>query len=260
VRLAGLYALERLAHGNPSQRQSIVNVICAYLRMPFEFPDTSAEELPTEELQELKQEQEVRLAAQRILTDHLRPDQPESFWCNIDLDLTNAHLIHFYFKGRRARMATFIGARFSGSASFDKSTFTNDAHFRGVEFAGGANFYGSHFGAIAGFSCAKFSSLAAFAGATFKGVAMFAHSTFTEPAWFEGATFIDGALFERVKFSGGTLFNDAKFLGGARFDSATSRGEPYEPSQEYRKLSGVLFELEAHDAIVEEHRGRSVRD
>lgn len=39
VRLAGLYALERLAHNNPGQRQSIVNVICAYLRMPFTPPD-----------------------------------------------------------------------------------------------------------------------------------------------------------------------------------------------------------------------------
>ena len=35
VRLGGLYALERLAQDNPAQRQTIVNVICAYLRMPF---------------------------------------------------------------------------------------------------------------------------------------------------------------------------------------------------------------------------------
>ena len=35
VRLAGLYALERLAQDNPGQRQTIVNVICAYLQMPY---------------------------------------------------------------------------------------------------------------------------------------------------------------------------------------------------------------------------------
>ena len=35
VRLGGLYALERLAQDNPAHRQTIVNVICAYLRMPF---------------------------------------------------------------------------------------------------------------------------------------------------------------------------------------------------------------------------------
>jgi hypothetical protein len=35
VRLGGLYALERLAQDNPAHRHTIVNVICAYLRMPF---------------------------------------------------------------------------------------------------------------------------------------------------------------------------------------------------------------------------------
>ncbi|MCA1603466.1 MAG: hypothetical protein LC776_18100, partial [Acidobacteria bacterium] len=34
VRLGGLHALERLAQNNPTQRQTIVDVICAYLRMP----------------------------------------------------------------------------------------------------------------------------------------------------------------------------------------------------------------------------------
>jgi hypothetical protein len=36
VRLAGLDALERLAQDNESQRQTIVNVLCAYLRMPYD--------------------------------------------------------------------------------------------------------------------------------------------------------------------------------------------------------------------------------
>ena len=35
VRFGGLCALERLAQDNPSHRQTAVNVICAYLRMPF---------------------------------------------------------------------------------------------------------------------------------------------------------------------------------------------------------------------------------
>jgi hypothetical protein len=35
VRHGGLYALERVAQDNPSQRQTVVNVICAYLRNPL---------------------------------------------------------------------------------------------------------------------------------------------------------------------------------------------------------------------------------
>lgn len=42
VRLAGLYALERLGQSNPGQRQTIVDVLCAYLRMPYEPPAATA--------------------------------------------------------------------------------------------------------------------------------------------------------------------------------------------------------------------------
>ncbi|WHT22421.1 hypothetical protein N8J89_15525 [Crossiella sp. CA-258035] len=35
VRLNGLYALARLAEGNADHRQMIVDLICAYLRMPY---------------------------------------------------------------------------------------------------------------------------------------------------------------------------------------------------------------------------------
>jgi hypothetical protein len=42
VRLAGLYALERLAHRTVEHRQTIVDVICAYLRMPYTPPPVSA--------------------------------------------------------------------------------------------------------------------------------------------------------------------------------------------------------------------------
>jgi hypothetical protein len=39
VRLGGLHALERLAQNHPQQRQTIVDVICSYLRMPYTPPD-----------------------------------------------------------------------------------------------------------------------------------------------------------------------------------------------------------------------------
>ncbi len=38
VRLGALYALERLAEHTPALRQRVVDVICAYLRMPFTPP------------------------------------------------------------------------------------------------------------------------------------------------------------------------------------------------------------------------------
>lgn len=41
VRLAGLYALERLGQGNPDHRQTVIDVVCAYLRMPYTPRGTS---------------------------------------------------------------------------------------------------------------------------------------------------------------------------------------------------------------------------
>lgn len=96
VRLGGLYALERLAQDNPAHRQTIVNVLCAYLRMPF--PASRPESPPkrrrvsadlgqqTPEALDApstgilangganlwEQEKEVRVTAQRILATHLR--------------------------------------------------------------------------------------------------------------------------------------------------------------------------------------------
>src|SRR5207244_6090599 len=83
VRLGGLYALERVAQNNPDQRQTVVNVLCAYLRMPYQLP----EDPPTEDHRERVQEREVRLTSQRLLADHLRPRNPKNplatSWRNI---------------------------------------------------------------------------------------------------------------------------------------------------------------------------------
>ena len=46
VRFGGLHGLERLAQDNPAHRQTIVNVICAYLRMPFSPRRQSASRSP----------------------------------------------------------------------------------------------------------------------------------------------------------------------------------------------------------------------
>ena len=89
VRLGGLYALERLAQGNPGHRQTIVDVVCAYLRMPYTLPravSTSSRPATMRQLRQARtkavdsspapphnplEEHQVRLTAQRILQRHL---------------------------------------------------------------------------------------------------------------------------------------------------------------------------------------------
>jgi hypothetical protein len=122
IRFGGLYAFQRLAQDNPAHRQTIVNVIRAYLRMPISptapvsKPEPEAAEGQKEAGTESEtgiagiggtwqQERQVRLTAQRILAGHLRDysaknqqctDPPSRrFWNNIHLDLTGATLIDF---------------------------------------------------------------------------------------------------------------------------------------------------------------------
>jgi hypothetical protein len=112
VRIGGLRALERLAQNNLAQRQTTVDVICAYLRMPYTLP---GEDAPTEThpwYEQRRQELQVRLTAQRILAAHLKPDKLDTFWPDIDLDLTNAQLHKLNLTDCHIRTAEFAGAQF----------------------------------------------------------------------------------------------------------------------------------------------------
>ncbi|MGW5718804.1 pentapeptide repeat-containing protein [Amycolatopsis sp. NPDC003865] len=93
VRLAGLYALARLADNHPDQDETVLNVICAYLRMPHGGPaPDEAPEAPDRRESEL-QEAQVRLTAQRILGDHINLllRGRGRVWTGI-VDLTGAHV------------------------------------------------------------------------------------------------------------------------------------------------------------------------
>ena len=230
VRLGGLYALERLAQDNPAHRQTIVNVICAYLRMPFSptAPTSKPEPEATEEHSgepaaetetrtdgigdTWQQERQVRLTAQRILAEHLRDgrakdqhstDPPSSrFWPSIRLDLAGATLIDFHLSHGVMADASFHGATFSGTAGFDGATFSGTALFGGTTFSGTPLFDGATFSGPAWFNGATFSGPVSFDGATFSGDASFGGATFSGTAWFNEAAFsraADGVSFERSR-------------------------------------------------------------
>ena len=152
VRLAGLYSLERLAGGYREHRQTIVNVFCAYLRMPFDKDD--------EELQ-------VRKTAQRILLLHLRPgsaEQPNGdFWPDVDLDFSGAKLVGLTLTHCSIRSITCYGSTFSELASFRGTEFRTKADFNTATFEGRVDFRGTVFGG----------ERDSFNGASFKGPADF---------------------------------------------------------------------------------------
>ncbi|WP_327421171.1 pentapeptide repeat-containing protein [Streptomyces sp. NBC_01230] len=186
-RLAGLYALERLAQDHTAHRQTIVNVICAYLRMPFE------PEPPSADMAAWSEERVVRLTAQQILTDHLivsaeeadewlsdSPSADPKFWPGIELNLAGATLLHFEFAMRRAELVNFHGTRFVGYTNSSHAELAGHAYFHRARFEGGAgNFRGAWFGLRVVFSGADFGEhRAAFDGATFAGMVFLKDATF----------------------------------------------------------------------------------
>ncbi|MGW3994514.1 pentapeptide repeat-containing protein [Amycolatopsis sp. NPDC004772] len=218
IRLAGLYALERLAQNTPDQRQTIVNLLCAYLRLPYTLPTgpqlppwsslrTSEPDQDVPDPQQTDQELEVRGTAQRILADHLYPGdaaggpRPE-FWPGITLNLTGAVLCHFDFRGCRVGNVRFGGARFAGWTRFED-----------VEFTGYAIFGGSEFGRSANFKRAHFHGSALFRGAIFRNGAMFDEAVFRDEALFGGVRMIDG-----VPHQDGAVFGGAVSFAAATFE------------------------------------------
>ncbi|MEU4703337.1 pentapeptide repeat-containing protein [Nonomuraea dietziae] len=250
VRLAGLYALRRLGEHTPALQQTIVDVICAYLRMPYTPPlAPDAAEKPAVPRAALggvtaptgrdpHEERQVRLTAQRILAAHLhyqdtparrwwrplRADPNDRHWPDIRLNLTGATLLDFDLRICRVRTADFGDATFTGDARFDGATFTGDARFDGATFSGDARFDGATFSGDARFVKATCSGRARLDGATFTGDARFGEATFSGDARFDGATFSGDAGFDKATFSGDARFGGATFSGDAGFGEVTFSG------------------------------------
>jgi uncharacterized protein YjbI with pentapeptide repeats len=264
VRLGGLYALERLAQDNPAHRQTVVYVICAYLRMPFPptvpmtEEDVSDEDIKTygypgplpvpdppfgsPTSRELwQQEREVRLTAQRILSNHLN-HQASVFWPSMNVDLIGATLIEFDFadsevqdaafnKAMFMNTARFQGSRFHGFASFLDATFSGIADFQSATFEGEAIFHDCNFPKGAIFNEAVFMAKTRFAHSVFgpegkRGqghLAGFRDSKFASQVTFRSATFNVTVQFSGAVFDGPAAFNDADFKQGGSFDQAIFR-------------------------------------
>jgi hypothetical protein len=198
VRLAGLYDLERLAHIAVEHRQTIVDVICAYLRMPYTPPQRSASTVmrsyrslgparrrqvrtltrqplyatPTsrEARQEhAEQEKQVRLAAQDIVLRNLRVAEQgrQRWWHRAPPPEAPAWPgIRLDLTGA-VLLEFFLAECQLDYANFTRAQFTGHAHFEGTQFIGGPDFWGAQFIGGANFRNAKFPDGAYFGGAQF---------------------------------------------------------------------------------------------
>jgi hypothetical protein len=221
VRVAGVYAMAGLANDWPESRQTCVDVLCAYLRMPYE-PEPGSDAATAQRLA-FEASREVSHTVIRIIVAHLQKDAAIS-WQGLDFDFTGVVFDEGNFSG-----AVFSG----GTVSFAGAQFPRIAiNFMDVKFSGGEiNFSAAQFsGAMVDFARAQFSGARVNFGASFSGgVVYFRDAEFSSGAVdFSFARFSDGEVsfmgstfcgsiveFFLAQFSGGEVdFRTAEFCGG----------------------------------------------
>ncbi|MCX4902382.1 pentapeptide repeat-containing protein [Streptomyces sp. NBC_00892] len=254
VRLGGVHALAGLADDAPDKglRQTCIDVLCAYLRLPFSpdpahlpdpLPDGTS---PSEERRNAHQDKkdqyralrEVRHTILRLIGEHYRiPQGTHRSWQGCNLDLTGVTI---------DSAMDFTGATFSsGAVNFANATFSSgNVRFSGATFSGGnvrfsgATFSGSYMlfddatfsGSDVRFVATKFSSgQVRFSRATFSdsNVDLFAATFSGSDVRFTGAMFSGGSVrFIATTFSGGSVrFDRATFSGDSvHFDGAEFSG------------------------------------
>ena len=197
-RLAGVYAMAGLADDWEENRQTCVEVLCAYLRMPYEAdPGQDAPEPQRLAFQAIR---EVRHTVIRVIAAHLAENAAVS-WQGLGFD----------FRGVVFDGGDFSGAQFSsGSVDFRSARFSGgEVRFSYTRFSGGwVNFSDAQFcGGRVDFMSASFSG----------GTVDFYGAQFSDgEVSFGLAQFSSGSIyFHRARFSGGTAdFRFAEFRGG----------------------------------------------
>lgn len=253
VRLTGLYALERLVEGYPAHRQMIVNVICAYLQMPFTPPSVSGTDPQVADSDRTdtgaREELRVRLAAQRILRHLLalvHRDENGDRTADADVDLSDAVLVDMNLDHCHIADADFSNAVFYGPASFGRASFSRIARFQDAEFHSKVSFIGTDFRAGVLFKGARFDgdvrfeeaslhrswfdnavfgASGNFRGTTFHHAVDFEHAEFHGPALFSAVTFDHSPGFGKVTFDAYCRFDDCAFRTGAVFSEAMFAGD-----------------------------------
>ncbi|MET8746388.1 pentapeptide repeat-containing protein [Streptomyces sp. NPDC004728] len=167
IRLGGVHALAGLADDAPddSQRQTCIDVLCAYLQLPF-TPDPGTTPTQQEEHHRYLALRKVRHTILRLIGDHYRrPQGTHGSWQGCDLDLTGVTI---------DSNIDFSGAKFSGGKiDFSRAMFSaGTVFFKHANFSGSMVFFnGATFsGGLVHFYRAEFPShTVSFTHATFSG-------------------------------------------------------------------------------------------
>ncbi|QFU94426.1 pentapeptide repeat-containing protein [Amycolatopsis sp. YIM 10] len=189
VRVGALHALAGLARTRVAYRQTVLDVLCSYLRRPFEQKDEQPEN---------ERERVVRQTAQRLIAE-LLPKRDDTEAEVYNLDLTTATLEQFDLSGRRVGELTLRHASLHRSTRFHEMRIEGPLWMTAAELHGKLRLHDSTIGR-GWFSGTKFLAAAHFERSEFGEQVSFAGAVFSDEAVFEGTTFADSLSLHRTKF------------------------------------------------------------
>ncbi|MEV0699296.1 pentapeptide repeat-containing protein [Saccharopolyspora sp. NPDC050389] len=236
VRVGALHALAGLARSNPEYTQTVLDVLCSYLRRPFWHPrytddapasagvplNTASGDGPKQWPRDAKDEAErklqVRLTAQRLVAD-LLPAADDVDAPAYDLDLTNATLEYFDLTDRKVGTLVLRYGKLFSDNNFSRCEYHGDVWFTGAT-VGAGRLYGR-------FRCddVVFHQRAWFPGIEFNGRSSFRRTRFHGQTRFADSRFADSVSMERAEFHGPTDFRSVHFEHDADLSGATFHAE-----------------------------------
>lgn len=188
VRVGALHVLAGLARTRPEYTQTVLDVLCAYLRMPFDHPELPGYVGTAEDLVAAERELQVRRSVERQLR-LLLPKAADTEAPNYDLHLTGATLDRFNLDDRkvewlglnRARLLYdvklnrlvvhghlgFSNTRVLGNLHLSGLVVHHDTEFRRLEVSGTTDWQGARFHDDVTAEQAVFHDDANFEGASF---------------------------------------------------------------------------------------------
>jgi hypothetical protein len=132
VRLAGAYALARLADEWEEQRQTCVDVLCAYLRMRPKMTIHSEGQYPVEVHED--GDMQVRRTICGLISARVAS---KGLWSNCDFNLAGAYLIDFKLRDATIGGAFIINnATIEGNCELTRTTFNGGLDARELKIAG----------------------------------------------------------------------------------------------------------------------------
>jgi uncharacterized protein YjbI with pentapeptide repeats len=213
VRVGAMHALAGLSRSRPEYTQTVLDVLCAYLRRPFDHAHYArlrgAEGVS--ESADADRERQVRLTAQRLIGE-LLPQTGNGRGPTYNLDLTGATLEYFDISERVVGQLTARSANLYEANAFRGMEVYGDAWFTAAHSWGKFIAQETTFHKRAWFSNFEADQLVDFKQAKFDGVAKIAQSRF------DGKVILRGSRFAQP-----IDLNHSSFRGGLDMSGATTK-------------------------------------